>query len=190
MEHVTKCVQAFDGTNAGKCPHPLPWCPTSFESAQKRRFHLQDAHCIEFNKGIKRGRSDSETEIKAEDATDRIKKRRRTNKMNVREASPPKLKFAFINKNVKTFLPKASDPPAPGRSASAANLPAKQGQTIYHRMRSPSATSSTGSMNTPLMMDWAMEEAAAATETSASSLSCDLFPDLDPRLLAAEAEVA
>ena len=45
-------------------------------------------------------------------------------------------------------------------------------------------------MDTPSNMDWAIEEAVAATETSASSLSCDLFPDIDPCLLAAEAEVA
>lgn len=40
------------------------------------------------------------------------------------------------------------------------------------------------------MKEWAIEEAVATTETSASSLSCDLFLDLDPRLLAAKAEVA
>lgn len=176
---MTKCVQAFDGTNAAKCPHPLPWCPTSFESAQKRSFHLQDVHCIEFTKGIKCGRSDSETEIKAEDATDRTEKRRRTNKVKVMEASPPELKIAFINENVKTFLPMASDPPAPGRSAFAANLPAKQGQMICH-MRSPSVMSFTGSMATSLVMDWAIEEAATATKTSASSIYCEIFPNLDP----------
>lgn len=44
-------------------------------------------------------------------------------------------------------------------------------------------------MDTPLAMDWAMEEAAAAPETPVSSVCCERLLDIDPRLLVAEAKV-
>ncbi len=34
-----------------------------------------------------------------------------------------------------------------------------------------------------------MKEAAAASETPASSVCCEILPDIDPRLLAAEGKV-
>jgi len=95
----------------------------------------------------------------------------------------------FINENVKTFQPKARDPTASGSSPCAANFPAEQEQSISHWKRSAFATPFTGSMDTPLAMDWAMKEAAAAPETPASSVCCEILPDIDPRLLAAEGKI-
>jgi hypothetical protein len=51
---MTTCVQKLDDSSVASCP--LPWCLPSCEGALKRRFHLQDVHCAEFNKGIKRDR--------------------------------------------------------------------------------------------------------------------------------------
>lgn len=210
MEHVSKCVQTLDGTKAAQCPHPLPWCPTSFESAQKRRFHLQDVHCIEFPKGTKRCRSEAETEIKAENDTDGTKKPRRSNKpdADMREASPPKMKYEFVNENVRTVKSKATNPTATGAavrrgrrsvaskrsptlrgtSPSAANMPAYQPPAIRHWKRSASA-SSTSSKDTTSVSDWATDETAAGTETPASSVGSDVLQNIDPRLLAAQMEV-
>jgi len=132
MKHLIKCIQALNDTKAIKCPHSLPWCPTSFESAQKRRFHLQDVHCIEFSKEIKRGRSNNETETKAKNDIARIKRHRRTNSVDAREATSPELKFMFINENVKIFQPKARDSTASGSSPCAVNFLAEQEQSISH----------------------------------------------------------
>lgn len=45
LDHIHRHIQHLDGSQPVECPHPHPSC-TGFESVQKLRFHLHDAHGI------------------------------------------------------------------------------------------------------------------------------------------------
>lgn len=56
MSHVTKCTEELDRRSAAGCS--IPWCDIPCENALSRRYHLQDVHCAQFNKGLKRSAQD------------------------------------------------------------------------------------------------------------------------------------
>jgi len=60
--HIDDHIAELAGCKATKCPHPRPKCVEDFTSILELKFHLQDVHCIEFTKEIKRQRWDSEEE--------------------------------------------------------------------------------------------------------------------------------
>ena len=108
-DHVTQCVQSLDDSSAAGCP--LPWCTTPWEGVLKRRFHLQDVHCVEFTKGIKRDRSDYAAEDQVPTATDGDKRR------CVNQAGPnradglhPTMGHHFIDETVEIIKSQAFSP--------------------------------------------------------------------------------
>jgi len=60
--HIDDHIAELAGCKATKYPHPRPKCVEDFTSILELKLHLQDVHCIEFTKEIKRRRSDSEEE--------------------------------------------------------------------------------------------------------------------------------
>jgi hypothetical protein len=75
--HITKYVQVLDNSSVAGCA--LPWCTKSWEGVLKRRFHLQDVHCVEFTKDTKRDRPDAAVEDKEVPTATYRGKRRRVN---------------------------------------------------------------------------------------------------------------
>jgi len=60
--HIDNHIERLDGSKAPKCPHPRARCVEAFQSVLEMKFHLQDVHCIESTKRVKRRRSSSELE--------------------------------------------------------------------------------------------------------------------------------
>ena len=210
-EHVSKCVQDLDRIKAAECPHPIPYCSISFESTQKRRFHFQDVHCVEFTKGKKRCRSDAELDIKTEIDADRTKKPRRPNQphSDVIDDSAQRMKYEFVKENIKTAKSETVDSAALGAAVrrerrgtvvkrspissggylSATNPPAHQPHATDKWKRGASASTCTRSEDTCSVTDSATDETVPGPETPASSVYSDFLQNIDPRLRAAQVEV-
>jgi hypothetical protein len=128
-DHVTRCVQSLDDSSVVGCP--LPWCTTPWKGVLRRRFHLQDGHCVEFSQGTKRDRPD----IAAGDKGTSIishGKRRCVNQAspNLDKALLPTAGCHFINETVETI-----------KSRSLSQTP--QGETLVQR-KGQSVTSEPG----------------------------------------------
>ena len=117
------------------------------------KFHLQDVHCIQFTKGIKRRRSGSEVEFEP----DRRKRSRRTkdHDQDVKLERWPQFTYEFVDETTKLC-----------------------GQQYAGTSTPPSISSEHSSPSTASLTD----ESTGAAETPASSVGSDLFDKLDPRL--------
>lgn len=129
---MTTCVQKLDDRSVASCP--LPWCSPSCEGALKRRFHLQEVHCAEFNKGIKRDRHNAAAGDEGPSITYRAKRR------CVHQGSPDAenalfatMEYHFIDERVETIKSQSLNPVAQGKTAVQRNsqgLTSQQGFTI------------------------------------------------------------
>lgn len=61
--HIDRHIKRLDDCKAIKCPHSRLKCVDAFQSILEMKFHLQNVHCIELIKGIKRRRSSNEVEF-------------------------------------------------------------------------------------------------------------------------------
>ncbi|KAK5188855.1 hypothetical protein LTR96_010859 [Exophiala xenobiotica] len=108
MSHVTKCTEELDRRSAAGCS--IPWCDIPCENALSRRYHLQDVHCAQFNKGFKRSSQD----VTAEDVDEipSCKRGRKTlnNKLTAGPVDPsiPTEKYQFIDETPETTKPRNS----------------------------------------------------------------------------------
>ena len=151
--HIDSHIERLDGCKATKCPHPRPKCVKAFPSVLEMKFHLQDVHCIEFTKGVKRRRSGSEPETMP--AWKKRSRQTNDHDHDVKLDTWPQLTYAFVDETTKLcgqHDPGTSTPPL-----------------ISSDRSSPSNTSAT-------------DEITDATETPASSVCTDVFDKLDPRL--------
>ncbi|KAL6240235.1 hypothetical protein RBB50_012872 [Rhinocladiella similis] len=108
MSHVTKCIEELDRRSAAGCS--IPWCNIPCENTLRRRYHLQDVHCAQFNKGFKRSAQD----VTAEDVagTPSCKRGRQTlnDKLPAGPVDPtfPTEKYQFIDETPETSKPPKS----------------------------------------------------------------------------------
>ncbi|KAJ4507506.1 hypothetical protein HRR83_004084 [Exophiala dermatitidis] len=105
MSHVTKCTEELDRRSTAGCS--IPWCDIPCENALSRRYHLQDVHCAQFNKGLKRSAQD----VTAEDVDEipSCKRGRKTlnNKLTAGpvDSSISTEKYQFIDETPETTKP-------------------------------------------------------------------------------------
>ena len=150
--HLDGHIDMLDGCKATKCSHPRQKCVDAFPSVLELKFHLQDVHCIEFTKGIKRRRSTSGV-----DTMSPRRKRARIGKdrdPDVKVDIWPQSTYEFVDETVtlsRRRSPGTSTPPS-----------------IKCDGSSPSNA--------------ATDESKGAAETPASSVCIDLVDKLDPRL--------
>src|SRR2546423_1567506 len=80
-----------------------PRCTKSWEGVLKRRFHLQDVHCVEFTKDTKRDRPDAAVEDKEVPTATYRGKRRRVNQAgpNTADALLPTMGHHFIDETAE-----------------------------------------------------------------------------------------
>jgi hypothetical protein len=151
--HIDRHIKRLDDCKATKCPHPRLKCVDAFQSVLEMKFHLQDVHCIDFTKGIKRRRSGSEVEFEP----DRRKRSRRTkdHDLDVKLQTWPQFTYKFVDETTKLY----------GQQYAGTSTP----PSISSEHSSPSNTSAT-------------DEFIGATETPPSSVCTDIFDTLDPRL--------
>lgn len=71
---MNRHIKRLNDCKAIKCLHSRLKCVDAFQFVLKMKFHLQNVHCIDFIKDIKRRRSDSEVKFEP----DRRKRSRRT----------------------------------------------------------------------------------------------------------------
>ena len=130
-----------------------PICVEAFLSVLKMKFHLRDVHCIEFTKGVKRGRSGSETATMPA-----WKKRSRQTKdhdQDVKLDTWPHFAYAFVDETTKLG----------GKHGPGTSTP--------HLMSSDRSSP----LNTSVT-----DEITDTTETPALSVYTDMFDKLDSRL--------
>jgi hypothetical protein len=117
------------------------------------KFHLQDVHCIEFTKGVKRGRSGSEPETMP--ARKKRSRQTKDHDQDVKLDTWPQFTYAFVDETTKLC----------GKHGPGTSTP----HLMSSDRSSPSNTSAT-------------DEITDATETPASSVCTDMFEKLDSRL--------
>ena len=152
--HIDKHIEELDDYKANRCPHPRPKCVDAFQSVLEMKFHLQDVHCIEVSKGVKRRKSLSEEEPMPV----RRKRSRQSNNHdpNAELESGPRFTYKFVDETTKLCSQ---------QYARTSTTP-----SVDSNCSSPSNTATT-------------DEITDATETPASSVYNDIFDKLDPRLL-------
>lgn len=151
--HLDEHIGLLDDCKATKCTHPRQKCIDAFPSVLELKFHLQDVHCIELTKGIKRRRSTNQA-----DTMPARRKRSRMSKdrdPDVKVDMWAQLTYEFVDETT-TLCSRRS----PGTS-----IP----PSISSHGSSPSNT--------------ATDESMGAAEMPASSVCTDLVDKLDPRLL-------
>lgn len=151
--HLGEHIGLLDDSKATKCTHPRQKCIDAFPSVLELKFHLQDVHCIELTKGIKRRRSTNQA-----DTMPARRKRSRMSKdrdPDVKVDMWAQLTYEFVDETT-TLCSRRS----PGTSTPS---------SISSHGLSPSNT--------------ARDESMGAAETPASSVCTDLVDKLDPRLL-------
>jgi hypothetical protein len=138
---MTTCVQKLDDSSVASCP--LPWCSLSCEGALKRRFHLQDVHCAEFNKGIKRDRHNAAAEDEGPSITYRAKRR------CVHQGSPDAenalfatMEYHFIDERVETIKITVFEPGRSRENSRSEEQPRVDESTGLHHSRSWSSVKS------------------------------------------------
>lgn len=94
-------MELLDGCKATKCTHPRRKCVDTFPSVLELEFHLQDVHCIELTKGIKRRRSGSEVEFEP----NRRKRSRRTedHDLDVKLETWAQFTYKFVDETTKLY---------------------------------------------------------------------------------------
>ena len=152
-EDINDQIEELDGCKATKCLHPRPKCVDAFPSFLEMKFHLQNVHCIEFTKGVKRRRSSS----KVDTMPARKKRSRQTKDHNpdMKVDMWPQFTYEFVDETMKLC----------GRHSTGTSTP----PLISSQCSSP--------LNT------AMDESIGAMETLVSSVCTDIFDKLDPHLL-------
>ncbi|KAI9800690.1 MAG: hypothetical protein M1825_004012 [Sarcosagium campestre] len=143
----------LDGCKATQCPHPRRKCVDAFPSVPELKFHLQDVHCIELTKGIKRRRSAS--------GVDTMSPRRKRSRKS--EDRSPDAKVDMWSQLTYDFVDETT------------TLCSRRSPGIS----TPLSTSSHGSSPS----NTATDESMGAAETPASSVCTDVVDKLDPRLL-------
>ena len=151
--HLDGHIALLDDCKATNCAHLRQKCVDAFPSVLELKFHLQDVHCIELTKGIKRRRSNSEV-----DATPARRKRSRKSEdhdSDVKLDSWPQSTYEFVDETTNLC----------GRQGPGRSTP----PSIGSERSSPS--------NSP-----AIDELTDATETPVTSVCTDIFDKLDPQL--------
>ena len=150
--HIDDHIEELDGSKATKCPHPRPECVEAFPSVLEMKVHLQNVHCIEFTKGVKRRRSGSEVETMPA---------RRMRSRQTKDYDPdvkvdmwPQFTYEFVNETTK----------------------------LYSRHGTRTSTPSISSEQLFLLNTFAKDEVTDATDTPASSICTNIFDKLDLRL--------
>jgi hypothetical protein len=105
MSHVTKCTEELDRRSAAGCS--IPWCDIPCENALSRRYHLQDVHCAQFNKGFKRSSQDVTAEEVDEIPSCKRGRKTLNNKLTAGPVDPsiPTEKYQFIDETPETTKP-------------------------------------------------------------------------------------
>jgi hypothetical protein len=146
QDHLDQHNGKLEVSEVPKCPHPRAQCGEAFKSAQELRFHLQDVHCVEPTKGLKR----SSVEHEAGSKPFKVK---RASGANPRSSGTEtdayhKQEFKFIDDAAKMW------------------------DLEIHVQSTPSLIGSNGS--TP-MPDWITDKNESAVETTPSSMSTALI---------------
>lgn len=100
-EHIVEHIKRLNNNKAIKCSHSRSECVRAFDSRLKLKFHLQNIHCIELLKEIKRRRSNSEEEIQSD-------RKRRFKCIDIRDSDVKidryfNFTYEFVNETTKTL---------------------------------------------------------------------------------------
>jgi hypothetical protein len=153
--HIDGHVGKLDDIKLPTCRHPRVQCAEVFASVQELKFHLQDIHCVELGKGLKRSSPESEVDT-------RPRKIRRPGDTNVTDIDIEtevriKQEYQFVDE--------------------AAKLRSRD-------VSWKSTTSSISSKHSTSTPDWNVDSVELGTETPPSSTCSDELDNIDPRLRA------
>ncbi|KAL2041983.1 hypothetical protein N7G274_005171 [Stereocaulon virgatum] len=151
--HIDRHIERLDDCKATRCPHPRARCVEAFQSVLEMKFHLQDVHCIESTKSVKRRRSSSELEPQSH-------RRKRARQIEDRDSDVKRDTWAqftydFVDETEKLY-----------------------GQHGTRISTTPSISSQRSSASSITTTD----EGRDAVDTPASSVCTDITHKLDPRL--------
>jgi hypothetical protein len=158
QDHLGQHSRKLEVSKALQCLHPRVQCGKVFKSAQELSFYLQDVHCVELTKGLKRSRVEDEAGTKPS----KVKRASGANShgSGTETGAYHKQEFKFVDEAAKLW-----------------NLE-------IHAQSNPSSIGSNGSTPRP---DWITDRNESAVETPPSSVCTDITENIDPLLVASTA---